>query len=159
MPLKALFISLITSLIAVGCVAFPDDHYDARGYDYRTNGGYAYPSNRRYDDRYDRRYDRRYDDRQRWEQERVYRLQQARKEQERRQYQIKKQHWEYQQAKRDQAKKQQFDRSKRAWDKKTDANYRWNHNANQKQWQQHQRHDQQHEKKRDDRKNRENDRD
>lgn len=159
MALKALFISLITALITVGCVAFPEDHYNPRTYEYRSNGGYAYPSKHRYDERYDRRYDRRYDDRQRWEQERAYRLQQARKEQERRQYLIKKQHWEDQQAKRDQTRNQQFDHPKRTWDKKTDSNSRWNNNANQKQWQQHQRPEQHREKKRDDRKNRENDRD
>ena len=64
MALKALFISLITSFIAVGCVAFPEDHYDSRGYGYQSYGGYGYPNGRNYDRRYDDRYDRRHDDRQ-----------------------------------------------------------------------------------------------
>lgn len=55
---KLIFVSIATSLLAVGCVAFPeDDYYDGR-------------YNRAYDYRYDRdyRYDNRYD-RQRWEYE------------------------------------------------------------------------------------------
>ncbi|KAF5270780.1 hypothetical protein FQR65_LT17816 [Abscondita terminalis] len=35
MAIKALFVSLITSIIAVGCVAFPDEGYDTRGYGQR----------------------------------------------------------------------------------------------------------------------------
>lgn len=70
MAIKAIIMSLATALLAVGCVAFPEDG------SYRQ-GGYQYGA-------YDR--DRGYDhnsDRNRWERERAYRLQQARLEQER----------------------------------------------------------------------------
>ncbi len=109
MAIKALFVSLITSLLAVGCVAFPDDGYDSRGY-----GSYGHPVYRDYD--YDRAYDARYDpykDRQRWERERAYRIQQQRIEQQRRENQLKNHRWQYEKAKRDQLKKQQWEQDQR----------------------------------------------
>lgn len=70
MAIKAMIISLATALLAVGCVAFPED------------GSYRQSI---YHDDYDRGYNYRYDrhsDRTRWERERAYRLQQARLAQE-----------------------------------------------------------------------------
>ena len=55
MTKKLIILSLATTFLTVGCVAFPED------------GGYY---NGSYDNRYDRDYDNRYDrerDRQRWE--------------------------------------------------------------------------------------------
>ena len=98
MAIKALIVSFITSIIAVGCVAFPEDGYDSRGYGQPVYRDYGY--GQRYDPRYDRN-----NDRQRWERERAYRLQQMRIEQERRQKNWDKQRWQYEQAKRDQMKK------------------------------------------------------
>lgn len=156
MAIKVLFVSLITSLIAVGCVALPDDGYDARGYDQRSYGYNGYPVYRNNDDRYNNRYDHRYDrnnDRDRWERERAYRLQQARKEQDIRQYQLKKQYWQLEQAKRQQAKKQPWQHQGQDWNKRPTPSQSSDSKPNKKQWQQHNRHDQQGDKKPDNRKN------
>lgn len=108
MAIKAIFATSITAILATGCVAFPEDGYDSRGY------GYGQPVQRSYG--YDQGYDYRYDrdnDRSRWERERAYRLKQERLDQQRRQYQLDQQRKQYDQARRDQIKRQQFEQAKR----------------------------------------------
>ena len=123
MAIKALFVSLMTSIVAVGCVAFPDDSYnyghgqtiyrgDDRRYDDRYDPRYdPRYDGRRYDDRYDHgngRYDDRYNreaQRQRIERERAYRMQQLDRSNKQRE-----------QAKRDQEKKQQWESHKKKWE-------------------------------------------
>jgi hypothetical protein len=147
MAIKALFVSLITSIIAVGCVAFPDEGYDARGYGQPIYRDYGY------DSRYDRN-----NDRQRWERERAYRIQQMRIEQERRQAQHDRQRWQYEQAKRDQMRKQHWEQRRQEWNNKSNHDRRWDNRTDQKQWQQHDRQNQR-DKKRDDRRGRDNNKD
>jgi len=149
MAIKALIVSFITSIIAVGCVAFPEDGYDSRGYGQPVYRDYGY--GQRYDPRYDRN-----NDRQRWERERAYRLQQMRIEQERRQKNWDKQRWQYEQAKRDQMKKQQWEQHRKDWDNKSNRDHRWDNRPDQKQWQQRDRQNQQQQrdKRRDERKKR-----
>lgn len=151
MAIKALFVSLITSIIAVGCVAFPDEGYDTRGYGQPIYRDYGYTP--RYDSRYDRN-----NDRQRWERERAYRIQQMRIEQERRQAQHDRQRWQYEQAKRDQMRKQHWEQRRQEWNNKSNHNCRWDNRADPKQWQQHDRQNQR-DKKRDDRRERDNNKD
>lgn len=124
MAIKALFISLVTAVLAVGCVAFPDDgpYY---------SGGY---------ERSDRNYDRDYNkniERSRYERERAQRAHQMRLEHDRRQreYQVRAQREQADrriQAKREQERRKQFEHRKRENDRKRQHDStRWkNNNSN-----------------------------
>lgn len=137
MAIKALFISLTTAFLAVGCVAFPDNgpYY---------SGGY---------DRSDRNYDRDYNrniERSRYERERAQRAHQMRLEHDRRQreYQVRTQREQADrrnQTKREQERRKQFEQRKRENDRKRQHdNNGWknkpsnrpNFNNNRKSWEQ-----------------------
>lgn len=131
MMIKTILLSFTTAILAVGCVAFPDDGpYNNTGYN----------STRHYNGGYDQRYNTRYNqnnERARWERERAYRVQQARIEQQRKQ-QINRQHWQLDQnrkrAELERQRRNHANNQQRApnWRQAPKDQGRWNRNEHRK---------------------------